>query len=226
MKFIDDNDLEQQLSQRLRPAKMDEALHGELLFGMQHAGMELSQEAPLQGDLSTKLTPSALGSDLNMRLLQAMNKAYNEVQAQPAAKAAAVLEPVAEIVARPWYASARKLASMAAVLVVFGGLSGVFLQEHFKSAPASHGADTIVLGKAKSAATPENQQHDSFVPSAYAREAVRVADEGIVWDKDQQAHRCLQVDYVEKVEMQKSDGTKVKIKQPKTRWIAVPVEVD
>jgi len=226
MKFIDDNDLEQQLFARLRPAKLDEALHEELLFSLRQAGSAVTEETQGRSVLASKLEPGALGADLNQRLLQAMNQAYTEVKAQPERKVAAVLEPVSAIVARPWYTSARKLSSVAAVLVVFGGLSGVFFKQQFKQAPSQQHNDTIVLSKPASAVTSGTQQHDSFMPSAYEREAVRVADEGIVWAKDQQAHRCLQVEYVENVEMQNQDGTKVKIRQPKTRWIAVPVEVD
>lgn len=65
-----------------------------------------------------------------------------------------------------------------------------------------------------------------LVPDALSHKVTNTSDNGVVMTRDNTPHRCIRVDYVDRIKMQDDQGREIEIERPGVDFMLLPVETN
>jgi len=107
-----------------------------------------------------------------------------------------------------------------------GGAAPTQLSEGFdNSAFGGHAASNRVLSGTKlsnPAVAPAN-----WVKSApVSHKVTSTRDSGVIYSADNTPHRCIRIDYIDKIKVRNNEGCEIEIKKPGVNYMLIPVETN
>ncbi len=176
-----------------------------------------------------QLAPSPMPDDIIERMVKAMDRWHEQVPVE---------EKVVPFGNQPPTAGKRKktfgggmLASAAAVALL--GAVTALMFPHFSGesrspvAAATAGASENITASAVSSrpsvAAPAPAREAWLVPDSLSHNVTNTTSEGVIMAENT-PHRCIRVDYVDRVKVQDEDGREIIVRRPGVKYLMLPME--
>lgn len=210
--------LEEDLGQ-MEPMVLSKALSNRLVDSMNQASAATVSE--LETDLLqleaalSNLSANAVPSDMLQRLDSAMS-GWNTDRSQEE-------ENVIPFNAEPkesresWWS--KGMVASAAAVAILGAMTALL---GVKSGSPGHSqmASSMV-------SSPSTAISVTATPRATAsKNIISTSDQGVVYSRENKPHRCMKVEYLQKVELKNQKGERVQVEQPMVEYLLVPLKTD
>ncbi|MBT8037743.1 MAG: hypothetical protein KJO21_09380 [Verrucomicrobiae bacterium] len=185
------------------------------------------QSMPPESDLDAleehlgQLAPSSMPMDMVGRMTRAMDRWHEHVPVEEKVVSFGVEKSTP--VRRKWD---RSLLAAAAAVAMLGAVSALVLPRFVNPAHA----EGVVLNDAP-AMTPDFsitsvvEPRDAWLlPDSLSHKVVNTTDRGVVMTHDNTPHRCIRVDYVDRMVVQDEQGREIEIIRPSVDIMLLPVE--
>ncbi|MGB0775583.1 MAG: hypothetical protein ACPG32_05430 [Akkermansiaceae bacterium] len=214
--------LEQQLSS-LIPSAMPEDMISRMEQAMD-SWMDVDMH-PLEQELAD-MAPTAMPDAMQERLSSAMGNWHRYVPED---------EKVVSISNSKSIKRGRKSGGMlaAAAAVAMLGAAAALVLPHFDR-PSNQTVDTSVIPQRDVPATMidpatmmdvDNSSNDAWImPDSLSTNVVHTSDRGIMLNHENRPHRCIRVDYVDRIKAIDAQGREIEIKRPGVKIMLLPVE--
>ncbi len=116
----------------------------------------------------------------------------------------------------------------AAAVALLGALSALVMPRFLETSPSGQVADQADADSAKDLSTrPTGDSSALWVsPDSLSHKVTYTTDQGTVMTRDNKPHRCIRVDYVDRVVLHDKHGREVIIKRPRVKYMLVPMETN
>lgn len=125
----------------------------------------------------------------------------------------------------------------AAAMAVMGAATALILPQ-FNSSPegnvvAENNPQPVVRPHAQPVLSPVNTLDVSnapreawLVPGSLRHQVTSTTDQGVIMAGDNTPHRCIRVDYVDRIKVQDEEGREIEINRPGVDFMLIPVETN
>lgn len=223
-------ELEQQL-QSLVPSSVSQDLFVSMEQSMNNAGGEASS---IPGDFDNlevhleQMAPASMPMDMLDRMERAMDRWHEQVPVEE--KVVQFGEDESELESTRKQSGGGMLAAAAAVAML-GAVTALVMPHLFKESdsnintPIASNHDVSVDSQA-SVVSHVEPRDAWLVPDSLSHNVTNTSDRGVVLSDDNIPHRCIQVDYVDRVKVMDDEGREFEIKRPGVRYMLLPVETN
>ncbi|MCP5536199.1 MAG: hypothetical protein H7A51_08195 [Akkermansiaceae bacterium] len=222
-------ELEQQLSS-LVPSSVPQSLLGSMEQSMSVTDTNASSASHGFDELEVHLghmAPATMPTDMLNRMVRAMDRWHEQVPVEE--KVVPFGESGGDRTSAGKKSSGGMLAAAAAVAML--GAAMALVSPHFLNDSSSQ-ESTPVAGVNR----PDNsalsmvghvEPHDAWlIPDSLSHNVTNTSDNGVIIAGDNTPHRCIRVDYIDRVKVQDDQGREFEIKRPGVRYMLLPVETN
>lgn len=115
----------------------------------------------------------------------------------------------------------------AAAVAVLGALSALLAPQNGKQGGGSTTAQAPTETKAPaSVQNVQNQPNLWMASDSMSHNVTRTQDTGVVMARGNNPHRCIRVDYINRIKAKDADGREIEIKSPGVDYVLIPVETN
>ncbi len=216
-------ELERQLAD-LVPCALPEDLLVRMEASANHAPPAMDEDGSLdqlEAHLG-QLAPATMPMDMLGRMARAMDRWHEHVPVEEKVVSFGTGNPAPA--RRPF--SAGMLAAAAAVAVL-GAATALVLPRYLDPAQSTGGLATAddSLIEPEFAVTSMVEPRDAWLlPGSLSHKVTHTSDRGIVMTRDNTPHRCVRVDYIDRIKVQDEEGREIEIERPSVDIMLLPVE--
>ncbi|NWK54279.1 hypothetical protein HW115_01555 [Verrucomicrobiaceae bacterium N1E253] len=167
-----------------------------------------------------QLSPAPMPDDLLLRMSQAMDSWQHQEEAQ---------KHTISFPARKSSRHGNGMLKAAAAMALLGVLSAWFWNPGKEQATAN-------LPEAASPGGQDSRRPDSgqsnaissqwLKPDTYSHKVTHTSDSGVIMTRDNVPHRCIRVEYIDRIKVKDDDGREIEIKSPGVDFMLIPVETN
>lgn len=227
-------ELERQL-RRLVPVSMSAQFHARLEGSVRpdhdHAATTVECFEKLEVHLR-EMAPATMPGDMIDRMVRAMDNWHEQVPVEEKLVAFADGKQ-GKTRSRPY--GAGMFAAVAAVALL-GAIAALVLPGSFKDVTSSlsqsatapkapqNTQSAVLQGPSIPPNSKANAHAAGFVQDSLTHKVTNSSDQGVVFAGDDVPHRCIRVEYVERIIVQGADGRRMVLSRPGVKYLLYPVE--
>jgi hypothetical protein len=180
----------------------------------------------------TQMSASAMPDDMLSRMAEAMDRWQDE--SEKVGKVVPIQdEPrsIRRIFSGGMLSAAAAVAVLGAVAALAwpqvgsGISSGNTVASEDAPAPVVTNSGTLNSGSLVSMGEPVAHQ-ESVIPGTLAHKVTRTQDKGVIFSSNNIPHRCIRVDYIDRIKAKDAEGREIEIKTPGVDFMLIPVETN
>jgi hypothetical protein len=215
-------ELEQQLA-GLEPSALTEDLLARMEQSVNHQQHPIDEEGNLD-ELEVHLgqmAPSSMPMDMLGRMTRAMDRWHEHVPVEEKVVSFGGRNPAP--VRRQFGAG---MLSAAAAVAMLGAVTALVLPRFFHPAQSVGvvATDDRVVEPDFEVTTVVEPRDAWLLPDSLSHKVTNTSDRGIVMTRDNIPHRCIRVDYVDRLKVQDEEGREIEIERPSVDIMLFPVE--
>jgi len=223
-------ELEKQLG-RLVPSSMSQDLLGRMEQSMHGTAKESRLDSDDLDDLEIHLgqmAPATMPEDILGRMVRAMDSWHEHVPVEekvvPFGESGGEREEATP--SRKRYGSG--MLAAAAAVAMLGAVTALvmprLMNESDVGGVVATVEDTIVPDRQ---ITAFSEPRDAWiVPDSLSHKVTNTSDRGVVVSRDNTPHRCIRVEYVDRIKVQDEEGREIEIERPGVDIMLLPVETN
>jgi len=227
-------ELEQQL-ESLVPSSMSQDLFGRMEESMQGVVKDSQLGSDGFNDLEIHLgqmAPATMPDDILGRMVRAMDTWHEHVPVEE--KVVPFGESGGESgVGNEEDASSRKrygggMLAAAAAVAMLGAVTALVMPRFMNVSGVSSSVATVEEPTApERQITAFSEPRDAWiVPDSLSHKVTNTSDRGVVMSRDNTPHRCIRVEYVDRIKVQDEEGREIEIERPGVDIVLLPVEIN
>ena len=200
---------------------------------MNDVGAEITPAAAEFDDLEIHLeqmAPASMPEDMLGRMVRAMDRWHEHVPVEekvvPFGENADA-QNLNQKSGRKAYGGG--MIAAAAAVAMLGAVAALVLPRVMNSSESNNSVVVVgddSIGGSNSMGSVVNQPHDAWlVPDSLSHNVTNTRDQGVVMSRDNTPHRCIRVDYINKMKVQDDEGREIEIERPGSNYMLLPVEI-
>mgnify|MGYP007122431977 CR=1 FL=1 len=228
-------ELEKQL-ESLVPSSMSQDLFGRMEQSMHEATDERRLDSDDLDDLEIHLgqmAPASMPEDILGRMARAMDRWHEHVPVEEKVVPFGENEGESEEATPSHKRPSRKrygggMLAAAAAVAILGAVTALVMPKFMNASDVGESVATI-----KNTVVPDRQisafaePRDAWiVPDSLSHKVTNTSDRGVVMSRDNTPHRCIRVEYVDRIKVQDEEGREIEIERPGVNIMLMPVETN
>lgn len=220
--------LEQQL-QTLVPCSIPQGMMNRIEQSMLATGESSPPAEDDFDDLEIHLghiAPTAMPEDMLGRMVRAMDRWHEHV---PVEEKVVPFGEKQTSTAERQQARKRMFAAAAAVALL-GAVTALTLPRFSKDPQISTASvastHTITHDPGNTVMVDVAPRDALFLPDSLSHKVTKTSDHGVVMTRDNTPHRCIRVDYIDRIKVQDDEGREIEIERPGVDYMLLPVETN
>lgn len=187
-----------------------------------------------------KVAPSAMPEGMLSRMAEAMDRWHEGL---PLDEKVVLFEeaekemPAQRSTAKQQKASRGGMVAAAAAVALLGAVTALMLPRNdaptaatiaagIKNSSTKAEKTSVAVMESPSVIASTVEPRDTWLlPDSLSHQVTHTSDRGVVLSGDSIPHRCIQVDYVEKLKAQAEDGSEIELERPAVEYYLIPVDV-